>query len=100
MMKAAPTSSLEMPQAQFLLQLLVIALDDPALLGLAEQVLEVRLHWHGGHPILGGLGFSFRPFDEQPLLRSGLGALFIPMRRTDTEQSKPRTEDVSCLLAR
>ena len=94
MMKPAPTSSLEMPQPQFLLQFFVIALDDPTLLGQVDQVLDFRLRRQGRQPILGGLGFSFRPFDEQPLLRTGFGALLIPMRRADTEQSKPRTESM------
>ena len=58
MMKPAPTPSLKMPQPQFLLQFFVIALDDPTLLGQADQVLEFRLHRQGGQPILGGLGFT------------------------------------------
>ena len=42
MMIPAPTPALEMPQPQFLLQLLVIAFDDPALLGQQDQVLDFR----------------------------------------------------------
>ena len=92
MMKAAPAPSLKMTQPQFLLQLFVVALDDPTLLGQADQVVDFRSNRQGRQPVLGGLGFALRPFDEQPFFRTRLGAPLVPMRRTDTEQSKSRTE--------
>src|SRR5580693_1362922 len=92
MMKPAPSSSLEMPQTQFLLQFLVVAFDDPAQLGQADQVPEFCFRRQGGQPILGGFGFSLRPLDEQPLLWTRLRTLLIPMRRADPDRGKPRTE--------
>src|SRR5208283_4758351 len=92
MMKPAPTSSLEMPQTQFLLQFFVVAFDDPTQLGQEDQVPEFRFRRQGGQPILRGFGFSLRPLDEQPLFRARFGTLLIPMRRTDPDSGEPRTE--------
>src|SRR5580698_3176245 len=92
MMKPAPTSSLEMPQPQFLLQFFVVAFDDPTQLGQEDQVPEFCFRRHGGQPILGGFGFSLRPLDEQPLFRTRFCTLLIPMRRTDPDRGEPRAE--------
>src|SRR6204780_4509933 len=92
MMKSAPTSSLEMPQTQFLFQFFIVAFDDPAELGQADQVRDFRLHRQARQPILGGSGLSPRPLDEQPLFRTRFGAFLIPMRRTDSERGEPRTK--------
>ena len=101
MMKPAPTSSLEMPQTQFLLQFFVVAFDDPTQLGQADQVREFRFRRQGGQPILRGFGFSLRPLDEQPFLRARFGALLIPMRRTDPEQRRTANgADPWCRAAR
>src|SRR5208282_1241756 len=92
MMKPAPTSSLEMPQPQFLLQFFIVAFDDPTKLGQEDQVPEFRFRGQGGQPILRRFGFSLRPLDEQPLFRARFSTLLIPMRRTDAECGEPRTE--------
>ena len=41
MMKAAPAAPFVVPQSHFLLDLLVVALDDPALLGGCDQILAL-----------------------------------------------------------
>src|ERR1019366_673727 len=92
MMKPAPTSSLEMPQTQFLFQFFIVAFDDPAELGQADQVRDFRFHRQGRQPILGGFGFSLRPLDEQPLLGTRFSTLLIPMGRTNPDSGEPRTE--------
>src|ERR1700685_2059336 len=92
MMKSAPTSSLEMPQTQFLFQFFIVAFDDPAELGEADQVRDFRLHRQGRQPILAGFSFSLRPLDKQPLLGTRFRTLLIPMRRTDPDSGEPRTE--------
>src|ERR1035437_8127759 len=92
MMKTAPTSSLEMPQSQFLFQFFIVAFDDPAELGQADQVRDFRFHRQGRQPILGGFGLSLWPLDEQPFFRAGLRTLLIPMRRTHPDSGEPRTE--------
>ena len=78
MMKSAPTSSLEMPQPQFLFQFFVVAFDDPTKLGQEDQVPELRFRRQGGQPILRGFSFSLRPLDEQPLFRTRFAALLDP----------------------
>src|SRR6202167_5577014 len=92
MMKPAPTSSLEMPQTQFMFQFFIVAFDDPAQLGQADQVRDFRFHRQGRQPILGGFGFSLPPLDEQPLLGTRFRTLLIPMRRTDPHSGELRTE--------
>src|SRR5512144_627281 len=68
MMEAAPAASLVVPQAEFLFQLLVIALDPPAQFGQIDQAIERHVRRDGGEPILGGLGLALGPFDQQPFL--------------------------------
>src|ERR1022692_4948447 len=92
MMKPTPTSSLEMPQTQFLLQFFIVAFDDPTELGQADQVRDFRCRGQGRQPILRGFGFSLRPLDEQPLLWTRFSTLLITMRRTDPDSGEPRTE--------
>src|ERR1700722_18011625 len=92
MMKPAPTSSLEMPQTQFLFQFFIVAFDDPAELGQADQVRDFRFHRQGRQPILSGFGLSLRPLDQKPLLWTRFSALLIPMRRTDPHSGETRPE--------
>ena len=72
MMEAAPAASLVMSKAQFLFQLLIIALDPPAQLGQIDQTIEGHVRRDGGQPILGGLGVALGPFDQQPFLAAHL----------------------------
>src|ERR1039458_3466067 len=92
MMKSAPTSSFEMPQTQFLFQFFIVAFDDPAQLGQADQFRDFCFHWQGRQPILGGFGLSPRSLDEQTLLGARFRTLLIPMRWTDPDSGEPRTE--------
>ena len=70
-MKAAPTASLEMPQAEFLLELLIIALDAPAQFCQSHEFLDWRVSRQRTQEVLGGFDFSLGPLDEQPLLLGG-----------------------------
>src|ERR1700721_3853723 len=74
-MKAAPAAPLEMPQAEFLLELLVIALDSPTQFGEAHELLGRCVSRHRTQEVLARLDFSFGPLDEQPLLLCGPGWL-------------------------
>ena len=62
-MEAAPAASLVVSKAQFLFQLLIIALDPPAQLGQIDQAIEGHIRRDSGQPIFGGLGIAFGPFD-------------------------------------
>ena len=69
MVKPAPASSFVMPQAELLFQLLVIAFDDPALLGQPHQIAKLGVGRQSREPILGGFGFCPRPLDQQPFFQ-------------------------------
>ena len=66
--EAAPAAPFIITKAEFLLELLIIALDPPAQLGRIDQPIKGDILWQGGKPILGRLGFVFRPLNQQPLL--------------------------------
>ena len=78
-MEAAPAASLVVPQAEFLFQLLVIALDPPAQFGQIDQAIEWSVGREGGQPILGGLGVALGPFDQQPFFLPRLGPPLVTM---------------------
>ena len=48
MMKAAPTTSFIVAQPKFLLQFLIIPLDDPAMFGQMHQFPETEIGWQSG----------------------------------------------------
>jgi hypothetical protein len=63
MVEAAPTPPLKMSQAELLFQLLVIALDNPALLGQSHEIVEFGIDRQGRQPILSRFGVSLGPLD-------------------------------------
>src|SRR3954451_18434578 len=58
MMEAAPAAPLIVSQAQFLFQILVIALDPPAQFREIDQALEGHVRWDGGQPVFDRLGLT------------------------------------------
>ena len=92
MMKSTPAAPFIMSQAEFLLQLFVVSLDDPALLGQMDQLAEPMRSRHSGQPIFGRFGFTLRPFDQQPFFRMRLLAPVVAMRGTHAQRGKSRTE--------
>ena len=81
--KPAPASAFVMPQAELLFQLLVIAFDDPALLGQAHQVAKLGIGRQSREPILGRFGFCPWPLDQQPFFRMGLATPVIAVSGTN-----------------
>src|SRR5690349_11086909 len=81
MMEAAPVAALEVAKAKLLLELLIVPLDPPARLGDPHETLERGAPREVGEPVLGRLGISLRPLDQQPLFGPGFGALGVAMRR-------------------
>jgi hypothetical protein len=67
-MKAAPSASLELPQSNLLLELLIVALDAPAQFGDVDQAIEGDIVGKGREPVFGRLGLALGPLDQQPLL--------------------------------
>ena len=85
MVKAGPSSALVVAQAQFLLELQVVPLDQPVQLGQLDEPLDRGVGRQIGEPELCRLGFVTRPFDKQPVLGPGRAASVIALSRTDPE---------------
>src|SRR5215813_7675563 len=68
MMEATPASAFEVAQPEFLLELLVVALDAPAQLRNVDQTFEGDVGRQGREPVLGRLLLAFGPFDQEPFL--------------------------------
>src|SRR5260370_5943014 len=67
MMEALPATALIMAEADFLLEVVIIALDAPARLGEIDEAAERHVAVDGCEPEFGGRGLALRPFDEQRL---------------------------------
>ena len=92
MVKTAPASSFIMTQSEFLLQLFVIAFDDPAMLGQSHQVPQRRVCRESGEPVLGRFRFLAGPLDQQPFLGVRFTALEIAVSRTNAQRREARAE--------
>src|SRR5918997_3749475 len=79
--EAAPAAALVVPEADLLLQFLVIALDHPARLGGVHEVAERGSGRQVGEPALARLRLALRPLDQQPFLRPGRRARGVAVRR-------------------
>jgi hypothetical protein len=58
MMKTTPTPSFVVPQTEFLLQFLVVPLDDPAMFGHVHRFHKSDISRQGGWPVFGWFGFT------------------------------------------
>ena len=88
--ETAPPAPFIIAEAEFLLQLLVVALDPPSQLGEINQTLEGDMLGQCGQPILGRLGFSFWPLDQQPLFGARRAQPGLAMRRPHAQPCKAR----------
>jgi hypothetical protein len=64
MMKPPPAAPLAVVETEFLLELLVVALDPPAPLGKPDEPVDWRGGRAAGKPVRGGLGRRLRPRDQ------------------------------------
>src|SRR5258706_15558836 len=71
-MKAAPAASLEVPQAEFLLELLIIALNAPAQFCNSHEFLDRRVSRQRAEEVSGRFELFLGPLHKQPLLFAGL----------------------------
>src|SRR3984893_3575719 len=97
--EAAPPAPFIIAKAQFLLALLIIALDPPSQLGQIDQTIEGGIFGQGRKPIFGRLGFVFRPLDQKPLFSAHLAQQIIAMGRSHSPPGKARGEPIRCSLA-
>src|SRR5919107_1310621 len=74
--EAAPAAALEVAQAELLLELLEVALDPPAQLGMGDQLLGRGGLGQGREPVLRGALLALGPLRQEPLL----GPWFGPCR--------------------
>src|SRR4029077_16000213 len=94
-MEAPPSAPLEMPEPDFLLELLIITLDAPAQLGEVDQAIEGDVVGKGREPVFGWFALTLWPFDQQPFLRARMGTLIIAMGSTPSHTSKARNQRFS-----
>ena len=92
MMETAPAAPFVMSQTEFLLQFLVVALDDPAVFRQMDEVGQIDISRHGRQPVLGWFGRACGPFDQQPFLGVRFGAPVIAMRGTHSQRGKARLQ--------
>src|SRR3954464_13999371 len=95
----APAAALVVPEPQFLLELLVVALDAPPELGKFNQARETNVLRQGREPVFGGLLLAFRPLDQEPFLRARFAQPVIAMSGSHPHACKARGELVGDALA-
>ena len=98
-MKAAPTSSLIVTKPQFLLEVLVVALDPPAQLGGVHQGAATDVGRQRRQPVLRRFGFIRRPFDQAPFLGAWCSTLIIAICRSDAHGGEARGKPGVAALA-
>src|SRR5207344_420962 len=82
--KAAPSSSFEMPEPHLLFEFLIIAFDSPAQLGQVDQTSEGDIFGKRRKPVFGRFLLVLGPLDQQPFFRPAGGELIVAMRDADT----------------
>src|SRR5438094_8446867 len=89
-MKATPTAAFEVIEPEFVLELLVVALDATAKLGQPDEIGAPRRGRQRGQPVLCRRGFLPGPLDEQPFLRAGSRSQLIAVGGTHAEAGEAR----------
>jgi hypothetical protein len=92
MLEASPTSSFIMPKAEFLFQILIVALDAPTRLRDVDQSAPARARGQSGEPVFRGLRLSFGPFDQTPFLGPWRRPVIIAMCRADAYGGEARRQ--------
>ena len=64
MVKAGPAAALIVAEPEFLLEFLIIALDEPSQLGEIDEALDRGLGGEDGEPVLCRFVFAHGPLDE------------------------------------
>src|SRR3954468_15873102 len=99
MMEATPAPSFVVPEAEFLFQLLVIALDPPTQFREIDQALEGHVRRDGGQPVFGGLGFTLGPFAQHPSPTPRRGPPLVAMGGPHPNPGKARGQRPRTSLA-
>src|SRR5882757_7177074 len=94
MMEAAPSAPFIVPEPNFLLEILIVALDAPAPFGQINQPAAADLFRQGREPVFGRRLLPLRPFDQQPLLCAVLGQP-VTMSDPNTHAGKAREQPIA-----
>src|SRR3954469_5854215 len=97
--ETAPAAALVVPEPEFLLELLVIALDAPPELGEFNQALEADVLGQCREPVLGGFLLAFRPLDQEPFLWARFAQPVVAMSGSHPHACKARGEPIGWALA-
>src|SRR5215203_2793162 len=98
-METAPAAPLIVPQSEFLLELLVVALDAPPELGEFDQAREADLLWQRREPVFGRLLLALGPLDQEPFRRAQLAQPVVAMSGSHPHSGKARGKPIGCALA-
>src|SRR3954462_10772175 len=98
-METAPAAPLIVPQSEFLLKLLVVALDAPPELGEFDEAHEADVLRQGREPVFGGLLLAFRPLDQAPFLRAQFAQPVVAMSGSHAHACNARGEPTRRRLA-
>src|SRR3954468_23269185 len=98
-MKASPTSSLEVPEPELLFEFLIVPLDAPAQLRERDEAVEGDVFRNGRKPELRGFVLLSWPFDQEPFLIPRNASIEVPVRGADTDAREARDQDVGASLA-
>src|SRR4030081_3607179 len=96
MMKATPAASFIVPEPDFLLELLIIALDAPAQLGGIDQIAECDAARQSREPVLGRLPSPPRPTRSAAILWSVCRSVHGSMQREHATAQPARTAIHCC----
>src|SRR3990172_3665346 len=89
-MKSSPGTPLVMVEAQFVLELLEVALDAPADFNESDKFSKGDGMRNGREPIFCGFGFPDWPFDQKPFGVSWSRTLVITMCHSNAQQGETR----------
>jgi hypothetical protein len=85
-----PAAAPVVREAELLLELLIVALDTPAHLGDEDQSFQGGIGRTGREEVFHWLGFSFGPFDQQPLFGARRSTQVIPVSRPNPHGGEAR----------
>src|SRR5260370_32600451 len=88
MVKTAPAPTFVMSQSQLLLQLLVVAFDNPTMFRSFHQLSQCGTDRESREPVLGRFALSLRPFDQQPFFVTRCASPIVPMSRSHSQCRK------------
>src|ERR1700687_5627569 len=88
MVKTSPAATFVMSQSQLLLQLLVVAFDNPTVFRSFHQLSQCGTDRESRKPVLGRFALSLRPFDQQPFFVTRFASPIVPMSRSHSQGRK------------